>query len=160
MPVSCKSYEKKNMSSISMICFLQVSMYKFGFGVVRKATSVTFYVLPDLPTSFPPITATLTVFFCFLDNPLKMLKGLVFFWLGEDMGVTSWAGWGAATVKYRQKNTLFVTQQLLRHTRGGCSLVPVVCPNHPHYAPLCLAGDNDGIKMWRTHTRYNELRQN
>ena len=87
--------------------------------------------LPDLPTSFPPITATLTVFFCFRENPLKMLKGLVFFWLGEDMGVTSWAGWGAATVKYRQKNTLFVTQQLLRHTRGGCSLVPVVCPNHP-----------------------------
>lgn len=74
-----KSCEKKNMSSISMICFLQVSMYKFGLGVVRKATSVTFYVLPDLPTSFPPITATLTVFFCFLDNPLKMLKGLVFF---------------------------------------------------------------------------------
>ena len=43
-----KSCEKKNMSSISMICFLQVSvqvcMYKFGLGVVQKATSVTLYL--------------------------------------------------------------------------------------------------------------------
>ena len=94
----------------------------FDWGMFRWG----FKTQPDFPTPSPPMTETLTTFFCFLENPLNMLNALVaVFWhggvFGEDIESTV-PSRDDTIITSSSEIRCFYPPAILSQSRGLCSL--------------------------------------